>query len=57
MVSNPKSFAKITLDILKNQNWQGNYSSEKAKDESINNTQKDESIKNTQKDEMKRRKR
>ena len=42
MVFNPKRFAKKNFGCLKNRNWQGNYSFEKEKDESINNTQNDE---------------
>lgn len=33
MVSNPKKFARKKFPITKNRNWQGSYSSEKAKEE------------------------
>ena len=42
MVSNPRKFAKKSFGRSKNRNWQGSYSSDKAKEESFNNSPKDE---------------
>lgn len=41
MVSNPKKFAKNNFGRFKNQIWQGNHSSDKARDDSFKNSQKD----------------
>ena len=42
MVTNPKKFARRKFPISKNRNWQGSYSSEKAKDEAQITSQKTE---------------
>ncbi|XP_052622916.1 uncharacterized protein LOC128128126 [Lactuca sativa] len=42
MVTNPKKFARRKFPINKNQDWQGSYSSEKAKDEAKIISQKNE---------------
>lgn len=38
MVPNPKKFAKKNFGRFKYRNWQGNYSSKKAKDKSTKNS-------------------
>ena len=42
IVTNPKKFARRKFPINKNRNWQGSYSSEKAKDEAKITSQKTE---------------